>query len=120
VPPVPFLLGWTYLANDEKISSIGRYIRGQLAPALQQFTDPDVEVFGWETAHRADLHRRSRKYMQLVVDLTAFGAAPVAAIVVFWSTGPVTTGLFVVSLVEVLAMAALGASIIRYADLETA
>jgi hypothetical protein len=29
LPPVSLILGWTYLANDEKISTIGRYIRGE-------------------------------------------------------------------------------------------
>src|SRR6266403_3476595 len=31
---VTLILGWTYVVNDEKISAIGRYIRGKLLTAL--------------------------------------------------------------------------------------
>jgi hypothetical protein len=117
LPPVPFLLGWTYLVNDEKISSIGRYIRHHLAPALAALTGSDIEVFGWEGHHHDDMRRRSRKVMQLVVDLTAFCVVPTAAVVVFWAAGPIHPALLLVSLVETVALGVLASFIVRYAGL---
>ncbi len=38
LPPVCVVLGWTYLVNDEKISAIGRYVRGELTPRLAAVT----------------------------------------------------------------------------------
>ena len=58
IPPVCLLLGWTYLVNDEKVSAIGRYIRKDLGPRLARRTTlTEAEIFGWETAHRADRDR---------------------------------------------------------------
>jgi hypothetical protein len=107
LPPVSVLLGWTYLANDEKISAAGRYVREELAPRLASLanaspahdsrahTSPanvppsgdreELRVFGWEIVHRAAARRRSRKLLQLAVDLLAFCAIPLAALVVFWA-----------------------------------
>lgn len=118
LPPVAFLLGWTYVANDEKISAIGRYIRERLAPKLAELTGGDVAVFGWETAHRADAHRVSRKYMQLGVDLTAFCLAPAAALAVYWAGRPVDVPLAVVSFAEAVALCLLAVHVVLYADLK--
>ncbi|MEW2633762.1 hypothetical protein AB0903_19405 [Streptomyces sp. NPDC048389] len=129
LPPVSVLLGWTYLANDEKISAAGRYVREELAPRLASLANaspasvspsPDREeprVFGWEIAHRADARRRSRKLLQLAVDLLAFCAIPLAALVVFWVAGDAGVVLVAVSVLELLAVAALGGQIVRYSDL---
>ncbi|MCW2858477.1 MAG: putative integral rane protein [Actinoallomurus sp.] len=65
LPPVSRILGWTYLANDEKISAIGRYIRGELAPRLAAQTGDDSVIFGWETIHRSDARRSPRKFLQV-------------------------------------------------------
>ncbi|MHC3475463.1 hypothetical protein ACYF6T_43315 [Streptomyces sp. 7R007] len=116
LPPVCVVLGWTYLVNDEKISAIGRYVRDELAPRLAHLADGgrEVEVFGWETAHRGDARRSSRKAIQLAVDLTAFCAVPLAALVVFWSGGG-NGGLITLSVVEALAVAGLGVQVVLYA-----
>ncbi|MFH8370047.1 hypothetical protein [Streptomyces sp. NPDC018031] len=117
LPPASVFLGWTYLVNDEKISAIGRYIREELDPRLTALVPTHSRVFGWETAHRSDRRRVSRKRLQLGVDLLIFCAAPLAALVVYWSYGPVTAVLLTVSLVESALIAVLGAQIARYADL---
>ncbi|SER32577.1 hypothetical protein SAMN04487983_1014138 [Streptomyces sp. yr375] len=114
LPPTCVVLGWTYLVNDEKISAIGRYVRGELGPRLAQLTGTDV-AFRWESYHRDDAGRVTRKAVQCVVDLVAFCVVPLAALVVYWVGGPVTAGLLALSLVEAGAVAALGVFVVRYA-----
>jgi hypothetical protein len=125
LPPVSVILGWTYLVNDEKISAIGRYVRDELTPRLARLAqDPDqageVRVFGWESAHRGDPRRMSRKILQLGVDLLTFCAAPTAAVIVYWVAGPVRAPLLLVSLAELAAVGVLGGQIVRYAELHRA
>ncbi|MFF3686906.1 hypothetical protein [Streptomyces sp. NPDC002187] len=122
LPPVSVVLGWTYLVNDDKISAIGRYVRDELRPRLVALTDGrgDACVFGWEIAHRNDRRRTSRKWLQLAVDLLAFCLAPVAAVVVFWTVGPVGAPLLAVSLAELVVIAVLGWQIVLYADVKGA
>lgn len=117
-PPVCVLLGWTYLVNDEKISAIGRYIRTEIAPRLSAMLPEGEAVFGWESAHRSDPRRVSRKYCQLAVDLLAFCVAPLAALAFYWVTRPGGHGVFlVVSLAEAVAIVVLAGQIIQYAQL---
>ncbi|MCD7439366.1 hypothetical protein K4B79_14130 [Streptomyces lincolnensis] len=117
LPPVCVVLGWTYLVNDEKISAIGAYVREDLGPRLAALAQPGggFQAFGWETAHRGDARRRSRKALQLAVDLTAFGAVPLAALVVFWADGDGGRLLVAMSVLEALAVAGLASQIVRYA-----
>ncbi|MFD9817540.1 hypothetical protein [Streptomyces violascens] len=119
LPPISVLLGWTYLVNDEKISAIGRYVRNSLAPRLAEVLGRDVELFGWESAHRQDQRRRSRKGLQLAVDLLAFGIGPGAALIVFWVNGHLTGPLLVISAAETVALVVLGSQITLYADLSS-
>jgi hypothetical protein len=114
LPPVCVVLGWTYLVNDEKISAIGTYVRGELGPRLAQLAGSDA-AFGWEAFHRGDARRVSRKAVQLVVDLLAFCFVPLSALVVYWAGGDTSTGLVLVSVFEALAVAGLGWFIVLYA-----
>ena len=116
LPPVCVVLGWTYLMNDQKISAIGSYVRDELGPRLAVLAQPagGFQAFGWETAHRGDRRRGSRKVVQVVVDLTAFCAVPLAALVVFWVDAG--SGLLVaVSGWEALAVAGLAWQVVWYA-----
>lgn len=117
LPPLSVVLGWTYLANDEKISAAGRYIRDHLSPRLKELTSPQADVFGWESAHRRDAHRRSRKRFQLAVDLMTFCGAPLAALTVYWLLGPTPCPLLVISLVEAAMVVGLAVQVVRYAEL---
>jgi hypothetical protein len=86
LPWVSLILGWTYLVNDQKITAIGRYIRGQLTTKICKAVDAntDIEsVLTWEIAHRSDANRKRRKVEQLIVDLVAFVLSGVAALVAF-------------------------------------
>ncbi|TGA84815.1 hypothetical protein [Streptomyces sp. MZ04] len=117
--PVCVVLGWTYLVNDEKISAIGAYVRGDLGPRLARLAGTDERAapaaFGWETAHRGDARRRSRKVIQCVVDLVAFCVVPLAGLVVFWADGEGGGLLLALSVVEAAAIAGLAAQVVGYA-----
>ena len=117
LPPVCVVLGWTYLVNDQKISAIGAYVRGELGPRLAALAQPGggFEAFGWETAHRGDARRKSRKAVQTLVDLTAFCAVPLAALVVFWADGDGGGLLVSLSVLEALAVAGLASQVVWYA-----
>ncbi|MBM7081327.1 hypothetical protein [Micromonospora humidisoli] len=114
LPPVSTVLGWTYLVNDEKVSAIGRYIRDHLTPDL----DPTGKAFGWERTHRSDERRRSRKILQLIVDLGTFCMPATAAVVIYWANGPYHWPFVVVSVVELAVALALACEVVRYADLD--
>ncbi|WP_411099854.1 hypothetical protein [Streptomyces sp. x-45] len=117
LPPVCLVLGWTYLVNDEKISAIGLYVRDDLGPKLAELAAhrSGFATFGWEAYHRGDTRRRSRKRIQTVIDLTAFCAVPLAALVVFWATGDAGGLLIALSVLEALAVAGLAAQVVWYA-----
>jgi hypothetical protein len=82
LPPGCVVLGWTYLANDEKISAIGRYIRTDLEPRLAALLGAQPPVYGWEVAHRSDRRRRSRKVAQLFIDLMTFCLPGIGALII--------------------------------------
>nr|WP_203616398.1 hypothetical protein [Streptomyces sp. SID13726] len=117
LPPVCVVLGWTYLVNDDKISAIGTYVRDELGPRLAALARPDgsFEAFAWETGHRGDPRRRSRKAIQLLVDLTAFCVVPLAALTVFWADTDGGVALVAVSVLEALAVTGLASQVVRYA-----
>ncbi len=117
LPPLSTILGWTYLVNDEKISAVGRYIREELAPRLKELSREQADVFGWESAHRGDTHRHSRKRFQLAVDLMTFCGAPLAALVVYWVFGPTQWPLLLISLADTAVVIGLAAQVVRYADI---
>jgi hypothetical protein len=117
LPPVSAVLGWTYLVNDEKVSAAGRYIRTELAPRLAAMIPGNEPVFGWESVHRTDSRRRSRKLMQLAVDLLTYCVAPLSALVVYWVSGPWNAALLTVSVAEAIVVLILGIELCRYADL---
>ncbi|MFC8517894.1 hypothetical protein [Streptomyces sp. NPDC057257] len=117
LPPVCVVLGWTYLVNDQKISAIGAYVRGELAPKLAELAQPGggLQTFGWETVHRGDARRGSRKAVQLAVDLLAFCGVPLAALAVFWAAGG--SGLLIaLSGLEALAVGGLASQVVWYAN----
>ncbi|MCM2415564.1 MULTISPECIES: hypothetical protein [unclassified Streptomyces] len=117
LPPLSVVLGWTYLVNDEKISAVGRYIRDDLSPRLQELASVRTAVFGWESAHRRDTRRRSRKRFQLAVDLMTFCGAPLAALAVYWLLGPTPWPLVTIALTETFMVIGLTVQIVRYAEL---
>jgi 1,4-dihydroxy-2-naphthoate octaprenyltransferase len=122
IPWVCFILGWTYLVNDQKISAIGQYIRLNLSEKIENLIDSkSKKILGWETEHRDDHHRKSRKYTQLIVDLITFCFAGIISLLLFIA---LTTNLIndyriiSICLFETLLLVYLGYWIIIYADLK--
>lgn len=115
--PVCLIFGWTYLINDEKISAIGRYVRGSLAVRLaEQVGEP---VLGWEGFHRSDRRRRSRKLGQLLVDLTTFVVPALGGLAGCWISSRGSGALLTASVLGLCSIGWLAHQIIRYADLDS-
>ncbi|MET9395075.1 hypothetical protein ABZY20_32485 [Streptomyces sp. NPDC006624] len=117
VPVICLVLGWTYLVNDEKISAVGCYIRDRLGPRLAELSGAPGAVFGWETYHRDDARRTTRKRLQTAVDLFTYVALPMICVIAFWCSPAVRPLLLTVSLAQTLALAVLGWQFLRYAEL---
>ncbi|MGA4996526.1 hypothetical protein ACPCB7_00705 [Streptomyces arboris] len=117
LPPVCLVLGWTYLANDQKISAAGRYLRDELAPRLAELTGtrPD-EVLGWEWAHRSEPGRSAAKILQLAVDLIMFVVPTAVAVVLHWTAATPGRVLSLVAVAELAAAAVLAVRIVLAAD----
>jgi hypothetical protein len=118
LPPVTLALGWTYLANDQKVSAIGHYLRTDLAPRLSALVNTDV--LRWETAHRSDHRRRQRKSIQLGVDLTVFVLPAITAIAWYWASQPTSPVLIAASIAEAVTVLIAVWQVIAYADIKTA
>ncbi|GIH05736.1 hypothetical protein Rhe02_38030 [Rhizocola hellebori] len=111
------VLGWTYLANDEKISAIGRYIRTDLEPRLAALLDAQPPVYGWELAHRSDRRRRSRKVAQLCIDLMTFCLPGAGALVIRGLSPNFGTVTAVIVIAEASVVLLLAQQILANADL---
>jgi hypothetical protein len=120
LPPVCFILGWTYLLNDEKVSAIGRYIRRVLTPQLEQLLKAEMPLFGWENEHRAGTGRRFRKVGQLVVDIATFCLPAVLAVTAFGADGPPSRTVLVILIAEAVGVVVLAVAIVAHADLAKA
>lgn len=121
IPWVCLILGWTYVVNDEKISSMGRYIRYKLVDKVKEHTGyDDLEtLFGWEIAHRDDKHRKRRKIQQLIVDEITFVISGVISLAAFWCLIPKPQiGTMILAWVELLLILMLGIEIFIYADFD--
>jgi hypothetical protein len=117
VPVVCLVLGWTYLVNDVKISAVGCYIRDQLGPRLAQLTGAHGAVFGWESYHRDDVSRTTRKRLQTAVDLFTYVALPVICLAAFWCSPAAQPLLVIISGAQTLALGVLGWQFLHYAEL---
>lgn len=110
------VLGWTFLANDHKVSELGRYISDELVPYIQERTPPDTPVFGWESYHRDGPRRRARKAWQMLADLIAFCVTGGAALTAFWAQPDRPAALLAVSAVEAALLLGLAYQIVLHAD----
>ncbi|MGF1522323.1 MAG: hypothetical protein ACFBSF_08405 [Leptolyngbyaceae cyanobacterium] len=120
IPWVCIVMGWTYVVNDEKISAIGRYVRDNLEDrisALMGRAADNKYLFGWETAHRDDPRRKSRKYLQLFIDETTFVFSGLTALLVYWLLSQLSDLTILLSAIEAILLIGLGIQIAIYADL---
>lgn len=79
VPVAAFALGWTYLANDRKITEIGRYLR---EVAALEFGPGSL---GWEIRHVQGKDRKRLKGIQLLVDVLVFPGSGASALIAFFA-----------------------------------
>lgn len=100
LPPVCLVLGWTYLTNDDRITAIGLHIQKTITPELVRLGDLSTEVFSWEPHHRLDRRRRSRKTLQLAIDLVLYCLTAIVALIITWIHTPHSTGLALLVLLE--------------------
>ena len=92
-PWICVILGWTYLVNDDKISTIGRYLREDLTTKIntilniendESVNENHKNILGWETFHRSDNRRKRRKFEQFFIDQITFVLSGLTALVYFW------------------------------------
>lgn len=102
LPLATVVLGRVYVANDEKISSIGRYIREDLAARIGAILGaPREQIFAWERDHRARTHPARNKTFQLVVELALFvGTGIVALVALIRFTATISLPLALIIVVE--------------------
>jgi len=94
MPTVSLVLSWIYISNDEKVSQIGKYIRKELIPKIKELLDTnDSIIFGWETYHRSDYKRITRKVMQVTIDIIAFALPAIVSIYAYYTFNPDSSGL---------------------------
>ncbi|NER83114.1 MAG: hypothetical protein F6K42_26885 [Leptolyngbya sp. SIO1D8] len=121
IPCVCIVLGWTYLANDEKITSIGQYIITELAARIEYLTkknSSDSKVFQWEEFNRTRRGRERRKLAQLVVNESAFVLSGFVSIFIYFILeSQISLFFLMVSVVEFLLLLVLGVEFIVFADL---
>lgn len=115
-PAICLILGWTYLVNDEKISTIGCYVRDRLGPRLGELASAHGTVFGWEVYHRDVAGRTMRKRLQTAVDMFTYLILPMVCTTAFWCSTAVQPLLLLASLVQTLALAMLGWQFLRRTD----
>lgn len=116
LPPACLVLGWTYLANDQKVSAIGQHIREELIPRIRAELGTEVALFTWEFRHRSDARRRVRKRTQLAIDLMTFCLPTFVSVIVFLMTAP-PPWLVVLAVVEIVGGVLLAWAIVDNADL---
>jgi hypothetical protein len=115
LPPVSVILGWKYISHDDKITAIGNYIQLSLAPRLAALIHQPV--FAWETATCRAARRRTRKTMQIAVDLLTYCAAPAAALVTVWTTTTCPPLLLVLSIVEAVLVLAISVFVAMHTEI---
>lgn len=122
LPWLCFILGWTYVVNDEKISAVGRYLRLDLSQKISDLIQVPVPVetlLGWETSHRSGPHRKSRKIYQLVVDEIAFVGSGALALILSISLIPsLTRWMQIIIGIDVILLLLLAYWMWIYADLQ--
>jgi L-asparagine transporter-like permease len=112
LPFISIVLGWTYLANDEKISSIGKYLKEILLPKISKDLDT------WEDNLKTDKSRKTRKWIQLFVDLAVFCLSGLISILSFFLVREnISISIWILMGAEIIFLAFLGYQFIKYAEI---
>jgi hypothetical protein len=120
LPLANVVIGWTNLNNDQKISSIGQYIRRVLIRNVRKASqEVDAQFFGWEMTPGIEQQRSWRKPIQFAVNEALFvGSGLVAMIVFFVITTPLSATWWLAGF-EIILLSVLAIEIGRYADIRT-
>lgn len=112
LPFITFVLGWTYIANDRKVTQINRYLRIYLRGSISkivgkvpknndcEFSDINADyekkdasrILGWEVFVKLTESRTYRKAIQTAVEIVSFicsGFVSILAFVLLAKTTPV-------------------------------
>lgn len=101
LPISDFILGLTWLLNDEKITSIREYIQNNLTYCINKLLESnDSTIFAWENFHRKDKNRMWRKIFQLLANELLYCISGLFSVFLFFHYSQTT--LFVVSKVSIL------------------
>ena len=101
LPLSNFILVWTWLLNDEKITSIRKYIQNNLTSYINKLLESNNStIFAWENFHRKDKNRMWRKMLQLLANELLYCISGLFSVFLFFHYSQTT--LFVVSKVSIL------------------
>lgn len=120
IPWTCIILGWTYLANDEKITAIRRYIQSNLSIKIAHLVECQNanSMFTWETEHRSSPQIGRRKIEQLIIDELTFVASGLSSLIAFFTlTSKFSVLLLLIGGVEGLLLLCLGTEIAIYYNL---
>lgn len=123
VPFVTFVLGWTYVMNDDRISAISDYLRTEARPRLETLTaSADGAILGWEVFTRRELRRARRKVVQVIVNELVFVGSGVGALAIFWSASGAAPGVgaFIATFAGAFLLVFLAVTIVMYGDIDVA
>ena len=118
IPWVCVVLGWAYVANDQKASAIGEYIRETLADKIQaRVLIGDRPIFEWARIHQVADGRFLRKAFQCLINLITFVFSGAGALAYFHHLAkPLSSGLLFWFVIELILLTVLGAWIGAYSD----
>jgi heme A synthase len=117
LPVVCFVLGTLHLANDAKISAIGRYVTGPLQSEFNEVNEVERQkLFGWEAFHRTERDRSAIKLLELVGIALVFVFSGFSGLAfVFFSSASRTTLINIVSAIGLVLLLILLVEIFREA-----
>ena len=120
IPCICIVLGWTYLVNDEKITSIGVYIQTELSLEIESLVQDNLsknKVFKWEDFNRSGKGRKRRKIEQFIVNECAFVLSGIGSLFIyFFLEDNISSFAICISLFEFFLLLLLGVEFFIYAD----
>lgn len=121
LPFICIVLGWTYLSNDEKISSIGKYIRDVLLPKIDGVSSDHIKSLNnnWDSYVRKDKRRKGRKQFQLLIDLSIYCFSAIISIIAFFIFhSEISFFHYFIIGAEIVLIIYLAVQFIRYSDIK--
>lgn len=121
LPFICITLGWTYLVNDEKISSIGGYLKKDLIPKISEYGKSENLTLesNWEVYLKKSESRKQRKWIQLFVDLSIFCISGFLSIIALYILRDKLSIFYKILLgFEIILLIFLASQFIKYAEIK--